>query len=145
MACKSSVSTTGAESSKNSRYELLKEDYGKTDETISIVSPPQHSSLRERASVRFEASVEVRPIPKHTAYSSRIRSSIWTHPAEAEANVARNVVEFAAENWDWRQTFEEKDMVYLQGQEQPVHPVHLMRECNMQRQFCKIMSAQQHQ
>jgi hypothetical protein len=62
---------------------------------------------------------------------------------ELEANAARNIIEFAAENWDWRQVYEESDMVILQGQEEPVHPVHFMKECNMQRQFLLVMSAQQ--
>ena len=61
-------------------------------------------------------------------------------PQELQLNAARNVLEFAAENWDWRQATEEKDMVIVDDHTL-VHPVHLHRQCNMQRQFLMIMSA----
>jgi hypothetical protein len=126
-----------------SRVETLKDDYGEPDGTITVNSPPLHSPLREKASVCFGSIVTVHEIPKRTEYSERVKSTIWTPFQELEANVTRNSIEFAAENWDWRQVYEESDMVFLQGQEEPVHPVHFMRECNMQRQFLLVMAAQQ--
>lgn len=91
-------------------------------------------------SVSFSPSVTVHPIPKHTAYSSRIRDAIWTKPTEMQESAARNCLEFAAENWDWRQVAEDEDMVYYEGE--LVHPVHFAHEYNIRKQFCAVMSAQ---
>ena len=129
-------------SDPESRVETLKDDYGELDGTITINSPPIQSNLREKTTVCFDSIVTVREIPKRTEYSQRVKCTIWMPFQELEANAARNTIEFAAENWDWRQVYEESDMVFLQGQEEPVHPVH-MRECNMQRHFLLVMSAQQ--
>ena len=72
--------------------------------------------------VHFNVSVTVHPIPLHTAYSRRIRQTVWTSAAEMEENVARNCLEFAAEQWDWRQVLEDEDMRLYHGE--LVHPVH---------------------
>lgn len=137
-------SKLAAFSDSKSRVETLKkDDYGEPDKTITASSPQLHSPLRERTSVCFDNTVTVHEIPKRTEYSDRVKSTIWMPLQELEANAARNVIEFAAENWDWRQVYEESDMVILQGQEEPVHPAHFMRECNMQRQFLLVMLAQQ--
>jgi hypothetical protein len=90
--------------------------------------------------VCFESSVKIHPIPSRSDYSERVRSSLWQHPAEFQANLRRNMFEIQAENWDWRQATEEKDMVLMR--DELVHPVHFMRQCNMKRQFLLIMSAQ---
>jgi hypothetical protein len=129
-------------SDSESRVETLKDGHGEPDGTITVNSP-LHLPLREKTSVCFDSIVTVHAIPKRTEYSKRVKSTIWMPYQELEANAARNIIEFAAENWDWRQVYEESDMVILQGQEEPVHPVHFMRECNMQRQFLLVMSAQQ--
>eukprot|EP00977_Amphora_coffeiformis_P014456 scaffold4059_cov177-Amphora_coffeaeformis.AAC.7 len=73
-------------------------------------------------SVRFDHAVTVHPIPSHRGYSSRIRDTIWISLADMEKSVPRNCLEFAAENWDWREVLEEKDMFYHKGE--LIHPVH---------------------
>ena len=103
------------------------------DETASTSS---HQSV-----VSFDSTVKVHFIPKRQEYSNRIKNSMWMDPQEMQLNAARNVLEFAAENWDWRQATEEKDMI-IADDHTLVHPVHLHRQCNLQRQFLKIMSAQ---
>ena len=109
--------------------------------SLSTVASTDSSS--QEKSVSFAPSVTVHPIPKHTAYSSRIRETIWTNPTEMQESAARNCIEFAAENWDWRQVAEDQDMVYYHGEF--VHPVHFAHEYNIRRQFCAVMSAQQQQ
>lgn len=106
----------------------------------SVSSSDSDSSVGERRSVSFSPSVTVYPIPKHTAYSRRIRDTIWTTPVEMQETAARNCLEFAAENWDWRQVAEDQDMVYYHGER--VHPVHFAHEYNIRRQFCAVMTAQ---
>ena len=106
----------------------------------SSLSTSSSSESSER-SVSFAPSVTVHPIPKHSAYSSRIRETIWTNPTDMQESAARNCIEFASENWDWRQVAEDKDMIYYQGE--LVHPVHFHRQYNIRQQFCAVMSAQQ--
>ena len=73
-------------------------------------------------SVRFSETVQVHPVLKHTAFSNRIRETIWTSAQEMEENVARNCIEFAAEEWDWTRVLEDQDMIVYHGE--LVHPVH---------------------
>jgi hypothetical protein len=74
--------------------------------------------------VSFDAAVTVHPIPLRSQYSNRIRNSLWTPVSELQENAARNCVEFAAENWDWRQAAEDDDMVVYHGEK--IHPIHFV-------------------
>ena len=110
--------------------------------SLSSSAGSQSPPASERC-VSFAPAVTVHPIPKHTAYSARIRETLWTNPTEMQESAARNCLEFASENWDWRQVAEDQDMVYYHGE--LVHPVHVAHEYNIRRQFCAVMSAQQQQ
>lgn len=110
-------------------------------EEDTIVSSLSSSPTANHKAVSFHSAVTVHPIPKHTSYSNRIRETIWTNPMEMQESAARNCLEFAAENWDWRQVAEDHDMVPYQGER--VHPIHFCHEYNIRRQFCAVMSAQQ--
>ena len=77
-------------------------------------------------SVSFDTAVRVHPIPLRSQYSNRIRNSLWTPVSELQENAARNCVEFAAENWDWRQAAEDDDMVVYHGEK--IHPIHFLLE-----------------
>ena len=88
----------------------------------------------------FESSVSVVTIPNKESYSERTKSSIWTQSWELEELAARNILEFQSEGWDYRKAIEEQDFVLYQ--DQLIHPVHVMRQCNLQRQFMMIMSGQ---
>jgi hypothetical protein len=91
------------------------------DEPTTLPQGDADSSSPQR-SLRFFPTVTVHPIPLHSAYSSRIRNTVWTSAAEMQENVARNCLEFSAENWDWNQVLEDQDMVMYHGEK--VHPVH---------------------
>lgn len=92
-----------------------------------------------KPSVSFEVSVSVLLIPNRSDYADR--DAIWIHRKEYRESAARNHMEFAADGWDWRKATEERDFIYCQNK--LVHPAHFAhRECNLQRQFLKIMSAQ---
>jgi ribosomal protein L12E/L44/L45/RPP1/RPP2 len=77
---------------------------------------------KQKRTLRFAPIVKVHPIPRFTAYSKRIRETVWTSAREMEEEVARNCIEFAAEDWDFQKVLEEQDMVLYHGQ--LVHPVH---------------------
>jgi hypothetical protein len=120
-----------------SNLETLKQDRGKTDDSLTIHSPPQHA----RPTVSFRSSVVVHSIPNRQEYSERVKKTIWMQPEELEESANRNCIEFSAEGWDWRQAIEETDFVFFRGD--LIHPAHMARQCNLQRQFLMIMSAQQ--
>jgi hypothetical protein len=93
----------------------------------------EETTRTKSRSVSFDDSVSVHPIPMRKEYSNRIRKELWGDRNEALYSINRNTLEFAFENWDWRQVCE--DLVPCQNGEL-VHPVHLMQQrCTVQRQF----------
>jgi hypothetical protein len=70
-----------------------------------------------------------------------MKQQIWSCREEVHQNAARNSIEFAAENWDWRQVVGDEDMILTQMGK--IHPVHYARQCNMQRNFLLVMAARQ--
>ena len=136
-----------------STKELLKTDNGVPDESLgpnsysSTSSSPRNFGGRKKSntrSVAFENAVVVHQIPTRLEYSDRIRNAVWTNSAEMQMNYTRNVIEFKAENWDYRQCVEE-DHFFQTDCGQLIHPVHLQRERNLKWHFCAVMSAQQQQ
>ena len=109
-------------------------------QSSSMSSMDSKSLDGKEKAVSFASSVTVHPIPKHSAYSNRIRETIWPNPIEMQESAARNCIEFASEGWNWRHVAEEEDMVYYHGE--MVHPIHFAHECNIRQQFCAVMSAQ---
>lgn len=109
--------------------------------------PPLASSLNDSstssssASVSFDNSVTVIPIPARSDYSDRIKHVLWTPTDEIQRNAMRNTYEFAAEGWDWQQANEE--MVEYNGE--LIHPIHFMQEYSMVPHFTAVMAAQQQQ
>lgn len=82
----------------------------------------------ERRTVHFAPLVTVHLIPSHTAYSSRVRETIWISIDEMKRNATRNCLEYAAENWNWQEVIQEEDMFYQKGE--LVHPVHVLNKCS---------------
>jgi len=76
-----------------------------------------------KRNVRFNDMVEVRYVPLHSEYSERVRQKYWNSAQELWDMAARNSLEYAAENYDWRQAVEEQDLI--RWGTQLIHPVHL--------------------
>jgi len=120
--------------------EILKGDHSRLKE--STEQSQQHSRInnnRKKVTVSFQSSVTVYSIPHRTEYSQRIQQSLWMPRSEMQETVARNVKEFSHDGWDWQRATEEQDMMRIHNE--LVHPVHVMRQCNLSRQFLMIMSA----
>eukprot|EP00526_Cylindrotheca_closterium_P024179 CAMPEP_0113620500 /NCGR_PEP_ID=MMETSP0017_2-20120614/10450_1 /TAXON_ID=2856 /ORGANISM="Cylindrotheca closterium" /LENGTH=193 /DNA_ID=CAMNT_0000530173 /DNA_START=116 /DNA_END=697 /DNA_ORIENTATION=+ /assembly_acc=CAM_ASM_000147 len=82
------------------------------------------SSITNRR-LTFNESVTVCPIPKHEAYSKRMKEQLWHTPEEMVTNARRNSIEFAAEGWDWRNTLEDENMYRCVNSNEKIHPVHV--------------------
>jgi len=75
-------------------------------------------------SVSFDETVSVLTIPNKDAYSDRIKKYLWTEPYEMMQNTNRNAIEFASENWDWRQVAEDVEFFVCPKTGEKIHPCH---------------------
>jgi hypothetical protein len=107
--------------------EVLKEDHGAADESITAASQSVRAPLFQarKASVSFDTSVAVHEVPSRNAYSERVRKTIWMLQDEFNESMTRNVIEYMAEGCDPERVLEEEDFVMHNGE--LVHPVSLMR------------------
>ncbi len=133
---------------ESSHTEVLKDDLGQADPSLTKNSSPQYSKFNKDSKVSFSAEVSIHLIPHRNHYSSQDKERLWMLPHELEEMAYRNCVEFTLEHWDWKQAIEESDFVLLQGI--LTHPAHAMmiqqqqqQRCTPSRQFCMIFSAQQ--
>ncbi len=60
-----------------------------------------------------------------TEYSSRIRAKLFSDSVEMYENVERNLVEFTAENGNWRAVRLEDEMYLCGVTGELIHPVHV--------------------
>eukprot|EP00934_Nitzschia_sp_Nitz4_P008947 Nitzschia sp. Nitz4//scaffold176_size46146//35976//36707//NITZ4_007196-RA/size46146-exonerate_est2genome-gene-0.22-mRNA-1//-1//CDS//3329539027//8937//frame0 len=129
----------------NTTEAVLKKDLGKPDRTLTLESRPQQAKQNKRATVCFRATVTVHAIPHFKDYSPCTKGQMWMNPKELDEMAYRNCIEFAAEQWNWREATEERDFVLCEGK--LTHPAHAsyQRQYNLRRQFCYMMSARQQQ
>jgi hypothetical protein len=147
----------------------LKDDHGRRDKVLQrmllestssspssdlsmlSVSPgkPVCGVLKRPRLVSFETSVEILPIPKHEAYSDRIRSSLWPTGTELKQNIARNCIEYVSVGWTSENVLDEDEMI-VAGNGELVHPVHwigvdhaLPENQNLHWHFCAMRAQQQ--
>ena len=92
-----------------------------------LQSPTQNdgtSIKKKERNVSFDETVLVLTIPSKDAYSDRIRKFIWTEPHEMIQNTTRNTIEFASENWDWRQVADDVEFSICPVTGEKIHPCH---------------------
>lgn len=83
------------------------------------------SSIKKgRRSVSFDETVHVLTIPNKDAYSDRIRKFLWTNPHEMIQNATRNSIEFAHENWNWREVADDVEFYVCPVTGEKIHPCH---------------------
>jgi hypothetical protein len=81
-------------------------------------------TLRRRGGVDFSEAVSVFFIPRRSDYPKDLKRSLFPSKREISANAARNMLEFASEEFDWRRVVEDEAM-YIDSTGQRVHPIHL--------------------
>ena len=72
--------------------------------------------------ISFNNTVCVQAIPSRHEYSERVKSSYWSSAEELYWMSKRNVFEFRAEGWDWREVVEDDQFLFFNGEK--VHPSH---------------------
>jgi hypothetical protein len=75
-----------------------------------------------RRKVGFASTVSVMEIPGRLDYSEQVRHSYWADKRETSMMTERNMIEFAAEGWDWKNAADDEHMLIINGE--AVHPVH---------------------
>lgn len=101
-----------------------------TDRTLSSsfssseVSTPD-AGPRATRKLTFNKQVLVCPIPKHEAYSKRIKDSLWIPPEDAARNVERNAIEYASEGWKVGGVLDDEDMYLDPVTGEKIHPIHV--------------------
>ena len=74
--------------------------------------------------VVFDKNVSVILIPTRKEYPSELRNSLWLDRKEHKLNKERNLIEFEAEGFDWRNVMDDDDMVYNPTCGNFIHPIH---------------------
>mmetsp|Transcript_37308 Transcript_37308/g.68553 ORF Transcript_37308/g.68553 Transcript_37308/m.68553 type:complete len:245 (+) Transcript_37308:180-914(+) len=82
----------------------------------------------QKRQVNFQETVTVVPIPMRSEYSVRIRARLFSDSVETSENLERNLVEFTAENGDWRSVCLEDEMFLCGVTRELIHPVHVETE-----------------
>ena len=80
------------------------------------VDPVAHSTEEPSKTVRFLPQVSVVSIPDRKEYPKSVRRKLWTSFRTLRVNGERNVLEFEADNFDWRQCSEEDTFIAHQGE-----------------------------
>jgi hypothetical protein len=94
-----------------------------TDDDLSVESRDeiQHLTRRERTKVSFAAQVSVYEIPHRDSYQNK--AALWTSQKEIKRQAARNTIEYAYEQFNWRTAVEKSQFLRLPTG-QLVHPAH---------------------
>eukprot|EP00581_Thalassiosira_minuscula_P015553 CAMPEP_0183728636 /NCGR_PEP_ID=MMETSP0737-20130205/28571_1 /TAXON_ID=385413 /ORGANISM="Thalassiosira miniscula, Strain CCMP1093" /LENGTH=200 /DNA_ID=CAMNT_0025960637 /DNA_START=265 /DNA_END=867 /DNA_ORIENTATION=- len=82
-------------------------------------------TTRSKKQVNFQENVTVVAIPMRTEYSARVRAKLFTDAVEMCENAERNLIEFTAENGDWRSACLEDEMYICGVTRELIHPVHV--------------------
>jgi hypothetical protein len=102
-----------------------------SDNNNSILSSPPPSSATSsstastRSTVKFNPTVSMIRIPSRYQYSPRIKKCIWSDGYEIKENAERNMIEFEAEGFDWRNVVLDDEMYVDSYNGHLIHPCHV--------------------
>lgn len=89
-----------------------------------VLAPTESKIPGSTGRVQFSQVVSGVEIPSRHQYSSRIKRTMWADRAEIGAMVERNIVEFEAEGYDWRNVVLDQDMYVNEASGELIHPCH---------------------
>lgn len=87
-------------------------------------TPEEDTGSPRSVRVQFNEIVSGMEIPSRHQYSSRIKKTIWSNRDEMHAMVMRNVQEFEAEGFDWKNVVMDQDMYVNEANGELIHPCH---------------------
>ena len=90
---------------------------------VALKTEEERESDNVKSAVVFDESVAVFSIPSRSEYTPQMKSRIWSNKRELKNNAARNMLEFAAEGFNWRNAAEDEAM-YVNHVGERVHPCH---------------------
>ena len=103
-----------------------------SDTMNAAVAPTRDNDTKQGVSskVQFCQIVSGLEIPSRHQYSDRIKKTIWADRAEINAMVERNILEFEAEGFDWKNVVLDDDMYVDEANGELIHPCHYYDEHN---------------
>ena len=103
-----------------------------TDTMTAAVAPTRDHETKQGgpSKVQFCQIVSGLEIPSRHQYSDRIKKTIWADRAEINAMVERNILEFEAEGFDWKNVVLDDDMYVDEANGELIHPCHYYDEHN---------------
>lgn len=90
---------------------------------VALKTEEERETDKVKSAVVFDESVAVFPIPSRSEYTPQMKSCMWSNKRELRNNAARNMLEFAAEGFNWRNAAED-DAMYVNHVGERVHPCH---------------------
>jgi hypothetical protein len=123
---KSSISENTLDLNSNEKSTSSSTSSSASFDSRSSSNSSSKSTTRQKKqrSVSFDETVTVLTIPNKDAYSDRIRKHLWMEPHEMLQNTNRNTIEFASENWDWRQVADDVEFYICPMTGEKIHPCH---------------------
>ncbi|KAL9179970.1 hypothetical protein ACHAXT_007940, partial [Thalassiosira profunda] len=106
--------------------EGLREEQRLSRQSVAPASAASSKKPKPKRQVSFDESVVVVPIPMRSEFSDRIRTKLWSDAVEMCESIGkkRNLVEFAAEGYEWRGACNEDEMYMCGVTGELIHPVH---------------------
>ena len=104
---------------------IQSDDDNDTSQPLSHSFPTLPRQIRPSRSVQFNEVVSALLIPERSEYSAEQKAALFQTKREIARNIERNLIEFAAEGYCWKDAFEEDDMITDSDGER-VHPAHLI-------------------
>lgn len=85
------------------------------------------TKMKSSRSVAFNVIVKMHSIPSRYDYCDFDREKIWNSSAELMEMERRNIIEFDAESWDWRNVVTDDEMYVDDVTGELIHPIHVSR------------------
>jgi len=93
--------------------------------SVAYDSPLHEPESVKKKQVQFRETVTAVLIPESVEYSSRVQAKLFHDSIELSVNLAKNLVEFNAENRDWFDVCLEDKMYVCGHTGELIHPVHM--------------------
>lgn len=88
-------------------------DSDSSTSSTSTTTTSENNNVNKSKSIQWESIVQGIEIPSHDEYPDNVRKLLWNSFEEIAINAQRNIIEFTADNWNWRTATEEDGMLTI--------------------------------